>query len=88
MKNIDILEKVAKIEQSVYQTRELLDDLLATLREEEVIASLKNRKNISTAKLQREFGMGYASARMLIDKFLDKGLIKKGKSLVYNVINK
>lgn len=88
MKNIDILEKVAKIEQAVYQTRELLDDLLASLREDEVIASLNNRKNISTAKLQKEFGMGYAAASMLLDKLLDKGLIKKGKGLVYGVINK
>ena len=53
--------------------------------DETVLQLLKSSGYLSTAMLQREFGIGYAQAAMMIDSLAEKGYIKHdGKSWVAN----
>ena len=53
--------------------------------EETVLQLLKSNGYLSTAMLQREFGVGYAQAAEMIDVFAEKGYIKHdGKRWVAN----
>ena len=44
--------------------------------EETVLQLLKSNGYLSTAMLQREFGIGYAKAATMIDTLAEKGYIK------------
>ena len=44
--------------------------------EETVLQLLESNGYLSTAMLQREFGVGYAQAAMMIDSLAEKGYIK------------
>ncbi|MEK7095177.1 MAG: DNA translocase FtsK [Patescibacteria group bacterium] len=89
MKNSTILKYVQKVRDDVRKNEDKLNVLLALLREEEVVSILGKRKSISVGNLQREFDMGYSTARTLIDNLLKKGYItQKGKGLDFSIVKK
>lgn len=49
---------------------------LSKFTEENVMKFFKSNGYLSTAMLQREFGIGYANAATMIDTLAEKGYIK------------
>lgn len=91
MNKKEILEKILPIRDKIWEFQSTIDSLIATLREEEVIDTLTKRKQISTAKLQREYNMGYSTASMLLDNLIEKGYIKRIKKsgdIKYEILKK
>ncbi len=89
MDNKKVLKQATAMRNALYTLQEKLDALLATVREEEVLHTLKKGKSISIEQVQRKFDMGFAATYRLMDILESKGYIeKKGKKGTdgYNVI--
>lgn len=86
MKNKDVLKALEEIQNTLNQNQSQVYDLIAKLKEEEILKQLKNLETISTAVIQKEFKLGYVISSRILESFEEKGLIsRKGKSLVFKI---
>lgn len=77
MNHKKVLKDVLIIRDNLYRVEERIDSLLAVLREEEILKTLKKGQVIKIEQIQRKFKMGFASTYRLMDILKGKNYISR-----------
>jgi len=91
MNRHQLIRAVCALRDQVSSVDRQVNDLLAALKEDEIIKTLASRKRISTAMIMREFNLGYATASIILSNLAERGYVQRVKNSLphqYEILRK